>query len=459
MRDDDGRATLHRLGETELTGARLQNLPVRRSFSARGDGRAGDASCCPIWRGGRWSTSAATGCRRWCAISRRASCCELDQIDGGLSVLPTLVYGAPPVARIDAGKLVYLRGPVPLRDVPAEQRAVERLRAELDLVPGRRTTFDRARRAALRREAEALARRSGGRRGRRRQAGGDAGAAAARHRRTRTATPPRFELDVRGGAAFELTSTAQGARDARPVDAAAVVRAWQEGLGHRAARRAAAGRRCRAAGCRSTASASPICWPRARTTGGWRATRCPRSPRCATSSSTRRRPGSIGWRRWSKASSACPRRRCRADLTATLRPYQRQGVNWLAFLRGAGLGGVLADDMGLGKTLQAMCVARGAARRRWWSARPACSSTGRRARALPARPARSAVYHGAGARARRDRRRDADHATRSCASTRRRWRRAAWDTVVLDEAQAIKNPDSQVARAAYALRARRSGWR
>ena len=31
----------------------------------------------------------------------------------------------------------------------------------------------------------------------------------------------------------------------------------------------------------------------------------------------------------------------------------------------------------------------------------------------------------------------------------------AWDTVVLDEAQAIKNPDSQIARAAYRLR---GGW-
>src|SRR5690606_12477194 len=31
-----------------------------------------------------------------------------------------------------------------------------------------------------------------------------------------------------------------------------------------------------------------------------------------------------------------------------------------------------------------------------------------------------------------------------------------WDVVVLDEAQAIKNPDSQAARAAFALRA---GWR
>ena len=37
-----------------------------------------------------------------------------------------------------------------------------------------------------------------------------------------------------------------------------------------------------------------------------------------------------------------------------LRPYQAQGVDWLQFLAGAGLGGVLADDMGLGKTVQTL---------------------------------------------------------------------------------------------------------
>src|SRR5205823_5947412 len=65
---------------------------------------------------------------------------ELTQMDSGLSVLPTLVYGAPPHVRIDAGRLVYLRGAMPLRDEPAEQRLVHRLREQLDLVPGRRTT-------------------------------------------------------------------------------------------------------------------------------------------------------------------------------------------------------------------------------------------------------------------------------------------------------------------------------
>ncbi|MET0495033.1 MAG: DEAD/DEAH box helicase [Actinoplanes sp.] len=43
-------------------------------------------------------------------------------------------------------------------------------------------------------------------------------------------------------------------------------------------------------------------------------------------------------------------------LLATLRPYQAEGFQWLAALHRHGLGGVLADDMGLGKTLQALAL-------------------------------------------------------------------------------------------------------
>ncbi|VEI12638.1 DEAD/DEAH box helicase [Trueperella bialowiezensis] len=43
-------------------------------------------------------------------------------------------------------------------------------------------------------------------------------------------------------------------------------------------------------------------------------------------------------------------------LNATLRPYQKEGFEWLAHLRDSGLGGVLADDMGLGKTLQILAM-------------------------------------------------------------------------------------------------------
>lgn len=39
-----------------------------------------------------------------------------------------------------------------------------------------------------------------------------------------------------------------------------------------------------------------------------------------------------------------------------LRDYQKQGLAWLAFLRSFGLGGCLADDMGLGKTVQVLAM-------------------------------------------------------------------------------------------------------
>ncbi len=39
-----------------------------------------------------------------------------------------------------------------------------------------------------------------------------------------------------------------------------------------------------------------------------------------------------------------------------LRPYQKEGVHWLHFLRSFRFGGILADDMGLGKTIQALTL-------------------------------------------------------------------------------------------------------
>ncbi|MFA7174963.1 MAG: SNF2-related protein, partial [Kiritimatiellia bacterium] len=43
-------------------------------------------------------------------------------------------------------------------------------------------------------------------------------------------------------------------------------------------------------------------------------------------------------------------------LQATLRHYQRDGVEWLRFLSELGLGACLADDMGLGKTIQVLAL-------------------------------------------------------------------------------------------------------
>ena len=42
------------------------------------------------------------------------------------------------------------------------------------------------------------------------------------------------------------------------------------------------------------------------------------------------------------------------QFNASLRDYQQQGLNWLQFLQQIGFGGILADDMGLGKTVQTL---------------------------------------------------------------------------------------------------------
>ena len=43
-----------------------------------------------------------------------------------------------------------------------------------------------------------------------------------------------------------------------------------------------------------------------------------------------------------------------ANVRATLRPYQQAAFQWMTFLNETGWGGILADDMGLGKTLQTL---------------------------------------------------------------------------------------------------------
>ena len=48
-----------------------------------------------------------------------------------------------------------------------------------------------------------------------------------------------------------------------------------------------------------------------------------------------------------------------AGFRGQLRPYQQQGLGWLHFLRDFGLGGCLADDMGLGKTVQVLALLAG----------------------------------------------------------------------------------------------------
>ncbi|GAA4390151.1 DEAD/DEAH box helicase [Tsukamurella soli] len=64
------------------------------------------------------------------------------------------------------------------------------------------------------------------------------------------------------------------------------------------------------------------------------------------------------WRRRVGALTAgeLPRQETPPSLAAELRPYQRDGLDWLSFLWDNGFGGILADDMGLGKTVQTLAL-------------------------------------------------------------------------------------------------------
>lgn len=139
-----------------------------------------------------------------------------------------------------------------------------------------------------------------------------------------------------------------------------------------------------------------------------------------------------------------------SDLRAELRHYQRQGVNWLGFLRDAGMGALLADDMGLGKTLQALCAIRG--RALVVTPTSVLHSWAEQIRRF--RPGLSiSLYYGPG--------RVLDPGASITLTSYGVLRqdidalsRVEWDTAVLDEAQLIKNPESQVAQAAHRLPAR-----
>jgi SNF2 family DNA or RNA helicase len=137
------------------------------------------------------------------------------------------------------------------------------------------------------------------------------------------------------------------------------------------------------------------------------------------------------------------------DVQTTLRPYQRHGVNWLIFLRQMGLSALLADDMGLGKTIQTLCAIHG----HTLVVAPTSVLHNWADEIQRFRPGlRYSMYHGP----QRQLEPVADVTLTTYAILRldaATLAQESWDMVVLDEAQTIKNPDSQVARAAYRLQA------
>jgi superfamily II DNA or RNA helicase len=150
--------------------------------------------------------------------------------------------------------------------------------------------------------------------------------------------------------------------------------------------------------------------------------------------------------------------------TAELRPYQRTGLDFLAWTASSGLGAVLADDMGLGKTVQALAwlqhlrhtdpdggpalVVCPASVMHNWRDEAARFTPHLRVLVLASGEERHAL---------RSEVPDHDLVITNYALLRRdreHWSEIPLRVAILDEAQNIKNPDAVVTRAALQLQAK-----
>lgn len=150
------------------------------------------------------------------------------------------------------------------------------------------------------------------------------------------------------------------------------------------------------------------------------------------------------------------------NLKASLRPYQLAGFQWLAFLAEAGWGGILADDMGLGKTVQALAYMLQYATQnpeaRFMVVCPTTLMYNWEAEIQKFSPTLTRCIHHGPKRAHRANMLPDCQLVITTYGTMRsdiRWLKdILFDYVILDESQAIKNPQSQAAKASLLLQAR-----
>jgi superfamily II DNA or RNA helicase len=428
--------TIRELGETQLTGRELRDFRHGRSF-------APDqltellTEVLPSLRD-RIPVEVETRRLPSTTSSLRPRIVLRTEKEGErLSVLPTLVYGDPPSARVDGGRLTHLRGPIPLRDEAAEGALIRSLRSRFGLVPGHRVALEPEEAIEFTGHLE-----------------GWAGEVEGRDHESFFLAPPlvpelhaeaeRFELRFQSGepGAQEGREGSHGSADSERVlrtwrageslvpllegGLAPLPRDWLDRLGPRIEDLLAA----------------------RRSDGSLPGSAIPDLARLCDALDQPRPPSFQELDRLIGDFAGIAEAPLPGDLHGTLRGYQIAGVNWLCFLREAGLGGLLADDMGLGKTLQALCALRG----RTLVVAPTSLLHNWSDEIARFRPdLRVHVFHGSG----RAIEPQAD-ITLTTYALLRRDREALvqedWETVIIDEAQAIKNPESQVAQAAYQLR-------
>lgn len=141
-----------------------------------------------------------------------------------------------------------------------------------------------------------------------------------------------------------------------------------------------------------------------------------------------------------------------ASVHAQLRPYQKNGFTWLNYMNELGFGACLADDMGLGKTLQVLTflekLRKGSGQKRVLLIVPA-SLLGNWKREtekfVPDMPVH--ILHGGGAAALAEELRSKEAflfiTTYGMTVKVKEFAEQTWDCLILDEAQAIKNPTAK----------------
>jgi superfamily II DNA or RNA helicase len=355
-----------------------------------------------------------------------------------LQLRPLIVYGDPPIARLDGDRLTLQGRAIPTRDPEAEQRLRQQLRRALDLNPGETRTYPPGQAIDLLPKIAAL--------GPLRGEG---------HRGFVRAAPLTPSIELRAGLAA-ATFTTQGA-DGGPItlDAQRVLNAWHSGDSLVPL-------------MDGGFAPLPVDWLgrygdhlrfllAARDSQG--RTQAWALPALAQLSADLEQPLAPELSRLRALIgdfSGLPAAQLPPDLQASLRDYQQIGVAWLQFCRSAGLGALLADDMGLGKTLQTLATFRPGERA--LVVAPTSVLHGWLEELRRFRPTlRVHAYYGS----KRALDPDADVTVTTYALLRldadllqtHPTREQPWDLVVLDEAHAIKNPDSQTAQAAFQLRA------
>ncbi len=149
-------------------------------------------------------------------------------------------------------------------------------------------------------------------------------------------------------------------------------------------------------------------------------------------------------------------------LMPVLRPYQESGFHWLNFLNDVGWGGILADDMGLGKTVQALSFLHHLKEKnKSLKALVACPTTlmyNWENEIKKFTPGLSYHIHHGPQRSRDKKFFEGFNVIITTYGTLRSdikvLSELQFDYVVLDESQAIKNPQSKVAKAACLLKSK-----